>query len=133
MKGSCLCGLVTITSTDRTSVDVCHCGMCRRWGGGPMFAIECEQVEIDGREHVASYRSSDWAERGFCRDCGTHLYYRFLESGSYAVPAGLFQDMQGLELTGQIFIDKKPGYYALANKTSTMTEDEVIKMYGGEE
>lgn len=95
-----------------------------------MFAIDCENVEIDGREHITNYRSSDWAERGFCRHCGTHLYYRFVANGSLAAPAGLFQDVRGLELTSQIFIDRKPGYYALANRTPTLTEDEVIERYG---
>ncbi len=127
MKGKCLCGSVTIVAPSRRQVGGCHCDACRRWGGGPAFAIECgSDVEIHGREHVESYRSSDWAERGFCRRCGTHLYYRYLPRSTYAIPAGIFGDVEGLELSHQLFIDRKPPYYALANETATLSHDEAM-------
>ncbi|GAA5234786.1 GFA family protein [Verticiella sediminum] len=132
MQGQCLCGAVTITvPDDHSQVGVCHCGACRRWGGGPLFAISLDSgVEIGGREHITEYRSSAWARRGFCRHCGTHLYYRGEKGPSCAVPAGLFSDAQGLVLSAQIFIDRKPDYYALANETPTLTEQEVLARYG---
>ena len=38
MKGTCLCKSVTIESNDATEFEACHCGMCRRWGGGLFLA-----------------------------------------------------------------------------------------------
>ena len=33
-KGQCLCGAVKVTVKNmKNNVDVCHCGMCRKWGG----------------------------------------------------------------------------------------------------
>lgn len=129
MKGHCLCSAVTIEAPDRDEVGLCHCSMCRRWGGGPMFAVHVAgDVQIEGRTNVTSYQSSDWAQRAFCRTCGTHLYYRLLPSGEYILSAGLFPD-QAFRLTGQIFIDEKPGWYALANDTTTMTGAEVFAKF----
>lgn len=67
MKGSCLCGAIEVSAADHEQVSVCHCGMCRQWSGGPMFAMHCgPDVEFSGEQKPAVYRSSDWAEREFC-------------------------------------------------------------------
>ncbi len=129
--GRCLCGAVKIKLTgDHTDVGVCHCSMCRRWGGGPTMAIDVgKDIEIEGKEHVTAYRSSDWAERGFCSKCGSNLYYRLVEADDYVVCAGILDDPGGLALTSQIFIDDKPGFYGFVNDTKKMTGAEVFAMY----
>lgn len=130
MKGACLCGAVSIGVRDRRDIEVCHCGMCRRWGGGPLFALHCGQdIELTGAESVSRYASSPWAERAFCSACGSHLYYKLLPTGEYIVPAGLFGDIPAAVFTTQIFIDKKPNYYTFAEKTATLTEAEVFAKY----
>ncbi|TBW58906.1 GFA family protein [Marinobacter halodurans] len=130
MKGQCLCGAVTIETSRRERVDVCHCGMCRRWSGGPMLAVHCgPDVRITGLDSVTVYTSSDWAERGFCSRCGTHLFYKFKGSGQYAMPAGFFQAGADFAMGSQIFIDRKPGYYDFANQTPMLTETEVMERY----
>ncbi len=132
-KGSCLCGAVEVTAANAaTHVGACHCHMCQRWGGGPLLAVECgREVHLDGLEHVGVFDSSEWADRGFCRHCGTHLFYRVKDTGDYMLPAGLFDDQSGLSLTSQIFIDRKPDYYAFANRTEELTEAQIFEMYGG--
>ncbi|GAB4318757.1 MAG: GFA family protein [Leptolyngbyaceae cyanobacterium] len=130
MEGKCLCGAITVTTPDKQHIDACHCGMCRRWGGGPALMVVCgSNVQIDGTENVKAYRSSEWAERAFCSECGTHLYYKFLPTGDYFVPAGLFQDGVEFEFTEQIFIDRKPAYYDFANQTVNLTEAEVFAKF----
>jgi len=130
MKGQCLCGAVSLTSPEAKEIGACHCGYCRKWGGGgPLFAVHCgKDVQFHGAEQIAIYASSDWAERAFCKTCGTHLYYKLLATGEYFVPAGLF-DAADFELASQIYIDKKPAYYALANDTPMLTEQQVIDRY----
>ena len=133
MEGKCLCGAVTVSATLNAQVEACHCGMCRRWGGGPLLAIQCgSDVQFSGKEQIGVYDSSDWAERGFCKRCGTHLFYRFKPADAYAVPAGLFERQERLNLHEQIFIDSKPGYYAFANDTPMLTEAEVLRRFGME-
>lgn len=93
-----------------------------------MFAVHGGgNVQFSGAAPVA-YRSSEWAERGFCATCGTHLFYLLLPSREYILPAGLFQD-QEFTLTNEIFIDEKPGYYALKNETEKMTGQQVREQF----
>ena len=129
--GRCLCGAVTITLTgEHKKVGICHCSMCRRWSGAPLMALEAgQEIDIAGKDQVATYRSSDWAERAFCKTCGTNLYYRLVEADEHMVCAGILDDQADLVLTSQIFIDEKPDFYAFANETQTMTGAEVFAMY----
>ena len=130
--GRCLCGEVRITAKNASNnVGACHCKMCRRWGGGPFMEIDCGAgVEIDGEENISVFDSSDWAERGFCRNCGTHLFYRLKESGQHMIPVGLFEDSDSLVFESQVFIDEKPDYYAFTNKTKDLTGAELFALFG---
>ncbi|MGA1741419.1 MAG: GFA family protein [Pseudohongiellaceae bacterium] len=132
-KGQCLCGAVEIEAKAlQKSVGACHCGMCRHWGGGPFLVLQCEgEVEIVGSNQVSVFDSSEWAERGFCNQCGTHLFYRLKQSKQYFLPAGIFDLDDELDFDHQVFIDKKPTYYHFANKTKDMTEEEVFAMFSG--
>jgi hypothetical protein len=94
-----------------------------------MLAVHCgPNVEFTGEEHIAVYASSAWAERAFCKNCGTHLYYKLLATGEYFVPAGTFES-EDFVLSSQIYIDKKPDYYSFANQTPMLTEQQVIEQY----
>lgn len=129
MKGSCLCGAIEVSAPDASKVGVCHCSMCRRWGGGPLLSVHCgKHVAFGGSRAPAAYRSSEWTERGFCPVCGTHLFYRLLPSDEYVLPAGLFQDRE-FEMSEQIFVDEKPGYYDFANRTPMLTGAEVFAKF----
>jgi hypothetical protein len=130
MNGHCLCKAVSFTSPEAKEISACHCSFCRRWGGGPLLSAHCgPTVEFKGAEHITTYASSAWAERAFCKKCGSHLYYKLLATGDYFVPAGAFESTD-FELTSQIYIDKKPGYYAFANATTMLTEEQVIAQFG---
>ena len=112
-NGSCLCGAVTIKAKAMsTDVGACHCNFCRKWTGGPLMTVDCKSdVEIDGQEHVSVFKSSDWAERGFCSHCGSHLFYRLKQHNQYIVPDGLF-DPDQMRFDHQIFVDEKPRFGA---------------------
>lgn len=130
MDGKCLCGAITLRTPDKTSIDACHCSMCRRWGGGPALGVACgTDVQIDGIDKLQVYQSSEWAERAFCGECGTHIFYRLVPTHEYFVPVGLFQDGIEFELKEQIFIDRKPSYYDFANQTLNLTEAEVLAKF----
>ena len=124
---SCLCGSVKIRATEvNPKFTVCHCDTCRTWGGGPLFAVQCgTDVRFVGSESVKEYESSPWATRGFCSNCGTHLFYRLNKTGSYNMPVGLFPGIQGLEMTMQYYSDQRPDYYCFSNETREMTKAEI--------
>lgn len=129
--GTCLCGLVKISVKNLTpNVAACHCSICRHWGGGPYMSVDCgSEVSVDGEEYVSVYHSSDWAERGFCNQCGGHLYYRLKESNQYFMPAGLFDSEVPLVFDHQVFIDDKPTYYTFKNETKDMTGAEIFAQF----
>ena len=130
--GTCLCGAVSLAvKIESNHVAACHCSMCRKWGGGPLFAVEfAGDVDFKGAEHITTFSSSEWAERGFCQRCGTHLFYRLKQNGHYALPVGLLDGADDWKVTEQIFIDQKPAYYSLAEKTKQLTGEEVFALHG---
>lgn len=132
--GRCLCGEVQFTVTDiEAAHHACHCAMCRRWGSGPMFAARVAAIEITaGTEHVRRYRSSDWADRAFCAQCGTHLYYYLRPGDSYYLSVGTFDDATPFRLVGEIYVDAQPPGYAFAGDLQRLTEADVIGELGGE-
>ena len=131
-RGKCLCGAVRITAKNAANkVGACHCDMCRRWGGGPFMEIACgTDVSFSGEENISVFDSSEWAERGFCRKCGSHLFYRLKGTGEHQVPVGIFDDNEGLRFDHQVFIDEKPSFYRFANETDDMTGAEIFAKYG---
>lgn len=130
-RGTCLCGAVRIVAKAKTNdICACHCKMCRRWGGGPFLSADCDSdASFDGAENISIFSSSDWAERGFCRICGTHLFYRLKQDGRYGIPVGLFNDSDRWRLTEQIFIDRKPLFFSFSERTRDLTEKEVFAEY----
>ncbi|MDZ7735782.1 MAG: GFA family protein [Gammaproteobacteria bacterium] len=133
-RGGCLCGAVTVfVETPSNSVAACHCNMCRKWTSGPLFAIQCDSgVYFDGEKDTSVFNSSEWAERGFCSHCGSHLFYRLKETNQYFIPAGLFDDVSTFVFEHQIFIEEKPVFYDFANKTENMTGAEIFSQYSPE-
>lgn len=129
--GSCLCGAVKVLAHKASeAVGVCHCATCRKWGGSAFMEIDCgSDVEFEGDENISVFDSSQWAERGFCKVCGTHLFYRLKEAQLHMMPVGLFDDDSGLELKTQVFIDEKPSYYCFSEKTKNLTGAELFAMY----
>jgi len=131
VQGRCLCDAVQISASNLNhSVSACHCNMCRRWTGGPLMVFDFgTQVSFSGEEHISLYRSSDWADRGFCNRCGSHLFYRFRQTGQYFVPAGLFDVNEPVRFEHQVFIEEKPDYYEFTNQTVNLTGAEVFAQY----
>lgn len=96
-----------------------------------MLAVDGSgNVHFEGKSDIAVYNSSDWADRGFCRNCGTHLFFRLKKEEHYALPVGLLDGEQPWEFRNQIFVDEKPAFYSFANETRNMTAAEVIAEYG---
>lgn len=131
LEGACLCGAVSIRVVSTEGhVHACHCDTCRRWGGGPALSFNAGTgVEISGGENITEFDSSEWARRGFCNKCGTHVYYQLKETGEFFLSTGTFDDESGFELDSQLFIDRKPGFYHFGNDTKNLTAEEVYALF----
>ncbi len=135
ITSKCLCGSVELeVELSGTEVAACHCDMCRKWSGGPLLAIDSGELKnISGESFVKRYQSSEWAERGFCSECGTHLFYYLKPANQYHFPIGLLDSGSRYKLTHQIFIDEKPDYYDFSNETKNMTGAELFAHFGAEQ
>lgn len=128
--GGCLCGAVRFTvESFETEHHVCHCGMCRRWTGGPVFATVASGVTFEGDDHLGRYDSSEWAERGFCKRCGSSLFYRLKSKDVYAMSVGAFDDSSPFKVVGEIYVDAQPPGYAFAGRLERLTEAETIARF----
>ncbi len=132
-----MCGAVRFSARNVTSeTGACHCKMCQRWAGSTLIAVTVPATDIDwtGLENVGRIQSSDWAERGWCNECGSGLWYRITakgpEEGDYEIPIGLFDDADGFKLVREIFVDRKSDSFDLAGEHKMMTEAEVFALYG---
>lgn len=127
IEGRCLCGAVTIlVEQPRPEIDICHCDMCRRWGGGGFGGVHGASFTVDGADNVGTFRSSDWAERAFCRNCGSNLWYHFIPGNTHSFLAGLFDLPEAFTITQQIFVDEKPHWYDYTQVCPMKTGDEII-------
>ena len=131
MSGQCLCGAVHFHGTPvaDSGVGVCHCGQCRRWGGGgPFMAVRMGGgVTFDADEALACYRSSDVGERGFCSCCGSSLFWRALDAGNdVAINVSALPEDYGQAIYEHIWVDDKPGWYDFADYRPRKTAAEVL-------
>lgn len=116
IKGSCLCGAVRYEATTlREKVVVCHCGQCRKAAGHQWAATRAQNDEINITGPIKWYRSSDIADRGFCPECGSSLFWRPLGGDHIAVGAGSVDTPGILKLTEHIFTADKGDYYDIAD------------------
>jgi hypothetical protein len=130
ISGRCLCGAVSFRASDAEDhFHVCHCGMCRRWATGPSMTVPARNVEIAGEEHLVRYRSSEWAERGFCGRCGSSLFYFLILANQYFLSMGALDDAAAISLGTEIFIDRKPPQYEIAGTHPRKTEAEVFAQW----
>ena len=128
--GKCLCGAVRFVAEEvETEFNACHCDMCQRWSSGPFFSTTVGKVSFTGEENLSRFQSSAWAERGFCRVCGSNLFFKVLKLAEYEMCIGAFDDRSNLIMTREIFVDRKPDGYALAGEHPRLTEKETFEKY----
>ena len=90
-KGGCLCGAVRyeVKGPLRDVVN-CHCSMCRRQHGnfGPHSKARKENITITRGDGLAWYKTSEIARRGFCRECGSGLFWEPFDFEGTGIIAG---------------------------------------------
>ena len=95
LTGGCQCGAIRFAcDLPPDNVHVCHCRMCQKAVGGP-FAVICPVLKTHfrvTRGAFAWFASSDLAQRGFCRDCGTPMIFDYPEFPDIGVLAGCFDN-----------------------------------------
>jgi hypothetical protein len=91
LSGGCQCGAVRYALyAEPEGASICHCRMCQKALGnafGPFAPVRLADFRWT-RGEPSIYRSSPIVERGFCRDCGTPLSFRYTDSDWIDVSIG---------------------------------------------
>lgn len=126
--GGCQCGAVRYRFAQRpTKAHICHCRMCQKafgnfyasFVGGPT-----DKFEIT-RGKIATYMSSDKAERGFCKKCGTPLSMRGVDGNWISVSIGSLDSPQEFPPIDQHGVEGRLYY---ANAIGNLPDQPITKL-----
>lgn len=110
-----------------SALSACHCAQCRRQSGHFVVAGDVAETDItfQSDETLAWYRSSDFARRGFCQQCGSALFWQEDGSADWSVNVGSLDQPMGLRLASHIFVAHKGAYYHINDGLPQADEYEV--------
>ena len=135
MRGQCLCSAVEFeVDVPERTYSICHCGMCRRWSGGPLMSVHCPEPRTEwlNDEGLTWYQGTPWAQRGFCSKCGSSLFWRLAQEpeGMLIVSVDALEDDGEFTLDRHIYSDARPDRYDFADDCPRVTEAELMKELG---
>ncbi|KOF22778.1 aldehyde-activating protein [Ensifer adhaerens] len=125
-SGSCLCAAVRFkTRGELRKLIFCHCTQCRKQTGLYYAATNVldRDMELEGAGDVTWYRSSDGAQRGFCRHCGSALFWKSDGLDYTSIMAGAFDKPTDLKPGYHIYCADKGDFYEI--------DDELPKFEAG--
>ena len=95
LRGGCQCGAVRYALLSApTEASICHCRMCQKAFGNyfaPLAGVPNADL-VWNKASPGTFKSSEAVERGFCRDCGTPLFFRYVETDRTSVSIGSLDD-----------------------------------------
>lgn len=116
-EGSCLCGSVTYAFDGPISgVLYCHCTQCRKQSGHHFAAVHVPRdgFRLGSDASLAWYQSSADARRGFCRNCGSVLFWENVNADTVSVMAGGIDGPLGVGVEAHVYVDDKGDYYEIS-------------------
>ncbi|MDM3871904.1 GFA family protein [Porticoccus sp. W117] len=116
LTGSCMCGDVRYEVTGECrEVVACHCVECRKSSGHytAATATRPENLKLLGDDGLKWYRSSPKAQRGFCQNCGSTLFWKPDSGDRISIFAGSLDGQTGLQMTSHIYSQEKGDYYTI--------------------
>jgi len=117
--GRCLCGAVAYEVRGRLrDVFICHCEECRRWHGYVAACTAARREDLvlteqRGLRWVQSPDSDAGARRGFCRECGSSLFWDPPRRETISISAGSLDQPTGLSVAEHCFVAQAADYDAL--------------------
>jgi hypothetical protein len=114
--GSCHCRAVTFTvQGDLPPPDACHCSICRKQSGHFFASTEVKKTDltVTGSENLTWHQSSPKVRRGFCKICGSSLFFDPPHRDWIAIAMGAFDGPTQTRLHLHIFVADKGDYYEI--------------------
>ena len=116
--GGCLCGGVRYrVKGPLRPVVYCHCSQCRRTSGHfvAVTAVPKDALAVVADKSLDWFTSSDVASRGFCKRCGSSLFWLPKAREYVCIMAGTLDESRGLEAVKHIYVKDKGDYYDLTD------------------
>ena len=116
VKGRCECGAVAFeVAAARDTITFCHCSQCRRTSGHYWASTRAATsvVTFIKDDSLAWYSSSESARRGFCRLCGSSLFYQPDGADHLGIAAGCLDLPTGMGPGKHIFTASAGDYYKI--------------------
>lgn len=116
-QGGCLCGQVRYeVEPPLGEMFLCHCGECRRWHGSVCTGtvVRLHQLTIHDEHNLNWFRSATSerrARRGFCRVCGSSMFWLPKNGDFVCIAAGTIDQPTGLEPTMHLFTSQQADYW----------------------
>jgi hypothetical protein len=125
-EGRCLCGSVryAVSGPLRPVLD-CHCERCRRFTGHYLAATSAAgtDVAIEDPTHQLTWYPVPGAEYGFCRTCGSSLFWRAESSPDVlSIGAGTLEPPTGLVTEAAIWVSHASDYFTRQDVPEHETE-----------
>lgn len=125
-NGSCLCGAITYKVEGQLGpVTACHCSQCRKQTGSYYTAtsVADADITIEGGDNLTWFAASPEARRGFCKTCGSALFWKWNGGDTTSIMAGTLDGETGLKLVEHIFVADKGDYYDLTDDLPKYPQD----------
>ena len=115
--GSCLCGAVKyeVHGTLRPVI-ACHCNQCRKQTGTYMSATAAsnDDFKLTEARGLKWFRSSESAQRGFCGECGSVLFWKGDGLNYTSIAAGSIDGKLDVPFEGHIYCATAGDYDVIA-------------------
>lgn len=116
--GGCLCGAVRyeVKGPLRDVVN-CHCSFCQKQHGGFGAHTKARKVniKITKTDGLGWHQTSDVARRGFCRECGSGLFWEPFDLDATGIIASTLDGPTGLKTMGHIYVAEKSDFYQITD------------------
>ena len=91
--------------------------MCQRLHGGigAHSKAQKEHIEVTDDTGLAWYATSSRAKRGFCRRCGSTLFWEPTAQETTGIVAGTLDQPTGLKIIGHIFVGEKADFVKITD------------------
>ena len=113
-SGGCQCGAIRYKVAGELGYPhICHCRMCQKASGNLFMALAGSRQEdfLLMRGEPSWFQSSDPCGRGFCKDCGTPLFFRTKGSPYISVTIGSLDKPELAEPISQDGVESRVPYF----------------------
>ncbi len=115
-SGGCLCGAVRFEAiAPLRDFVACHCSQCRKQSGHypAMTSLPLNRFKFTREAGLGRYSASEAAERGFCKECGSFLFWKAHSEERISICGGAFDEPTGAKIGKHIFCADKGDYYEI--------------------